>query len=112
MSSENNSNNDVNDKSQKEFSNDGHAFDGIGFPEYKKPSWRSTWGFGPVTIGPRIAPVLPHLRDTEIVASDSEGGSDILNKQIQAEEGSAIKYRSCSWQKVVHPQTSYSSNDS
>ncbi|KAG4032103.1 hypothetical protein MFRU_007g00170 [Monilinia fructicola] len=101
MSSENNSNNDVNDKSQKEFSNDGHAFDGIGFPEYKKPSWRSTWGFGPVTIGPRIAPVLPHLRDTEIVASDSEGGSDILNKQIQAEEGSAIKYRSCSWQKTA-----------
>lgn len=101
MSSEKNSINDANGKSKKETSSDSQEFGGIGFSEYKKPSWRSTWGFGPVTIGPRIGPVLPHLRN-DATNSDSDSGNDLLNKQLQAEESSAIKYRTCTWQKVIN----------
>lgn len=98
ISSENNSNNDVYDKSRQEYSIEDQA----PATEYKKLSWKSTWGFGPVTIGPRIGPVLPHLRvDTDTSSIDNDSGKDLLDKQLQAEEGSAIKYRSCSWQKVI-----------
>jgi hypothetical protein len=55
-------------------------------------------GGGEKSVGPRIAPVLPHLRGLDL-ASD-ESGSDILGKQIEMELGNAIKYRTCSWQKV------------
>ncbi|KAI9644569.1 hypothetical protein NHQ30_006590 [Ciborinia camelliae] len=100
MSSKNNSNPDVYDKSRQESSSEDQAV--TTYPEYKKPSWRSTWGFGPITIGPRIGPVLPHLRVNDDVGStDGDSGKDILNKQIEAEAGSAIKYRSCSWQKTA-----------
>ncbi|QSZ30395.1 hypothetical protein DSL72_004918 [Monilinia vaccinii-corymbosi] len=101
MSFENNPNDHVNDKSREEFSDDAPASEGMGFTEYKKSSWLNTWGFGHITIGPRIGPVLPHLRDDDVAGSDSDGGKDLLDKQIQAEAGSAIKYRSCSWQKTA-----------
>ncbi|KAF7860754.1 hypothetical protein EAF04_008272 [Stromatinia cepivora] len=98
MSSENNSKNDVNDKPRQEDSSEDQA----PRSEYKKLSWLSTWGFGPVKIGPRIGPVLPHLRmDADASSISSDSGNELLNKQIQAEEGSAIKYRSCSWQKTA-----------
>lgn len=98
MSSGNNSNNDVNDKSRAEYISEDQA----PTTEYKKVSWRSTWGFGPVTIGPRIGPVLPHLRlDADASSLSGDSGKDLLSQQIEAEAGSAIKYRSCSWQKVI-----------
>jgi hypothetical protein len=55
-------------------------------------------GGGEKSVGPRIAPVLPHLRGLDV--ADDESGSDILGKQIEMELGNAIKYRTCSWQKV------------
>ncbi|TGO09902.1 hypothetical protein BTUL_0150g00050 [Botrytis tulipae] len=98
MSSGNNSNNDVNDKSRAEYISE----DQTPTTDYKKVSWRSTWGFGPVTIGPRIGPVLPHLRlDADASSLSGDSGKDLLSQQIEAEAGSAIKYRSCSWQKTA-----------
>ena len=48
--------------------------------------------------GARIGPVLKHLRGTEYASSESD--ADILTGQIEAEEGNAIQYRTCSWPKV------------
>ncbi|ESZ89592.1 hypothetical protein SBOR_10023 [Sclerotinia borealis F-4128] len=102
ISSENSSNHDLNDETKGEFSSDDPAPGGIIFSAYKKPSWRSTWGFGRITIGPRIGPVLPHLRvEADSTSIDSDSGNDILNKQIKAEADSTIKYRSCSWQETA-----------
>lgn len=54
-------------------------------------------------VGGRICPVLPHLRSLDFSSdSDPEWASsdDILGKQIEAESGNALQYRTCSWQKV------------
>ncbi|GJD03437.1 transmembrane amino acid transporter [Colletotrichum higginsianum] len=58
----------------------------------------SAWFGGRKTkVGPRIAPRREGLGDT----SDSEENPDaILGKQLAEEDGHAIKYRTCSWQKV------------
>jgi hypothetical protein len=50
------------------------------------------------SVGGRIAPVLPHLKNYDFGSDDS--GSDILGKQIELEADNAIQYRTCSWQKV------------
>lgn len=72
------------------------------------PSYFSSWFGGKgVWVGPRIAPVLEGI-DPDNSGSD-ETSSAILAKQIEVEAGHAIKYRTCSWQKVccsrppVHP---------
>ena len=62
-------------------------------------------GGGDKSVGSRIAPVLPHLRGLDF-ASD-ESGSDILGKQIEMELDNAIKYRTCSWQKVSRVYSSH-----
>ena len=49
-------------------------------------------------VGPRIAPVLPHLAAYDF--GDADSGSDILGKQIELEAGNDIQYKTCSWQKV------------
>jgi hypothetical protein len=69
-------------------------------PDLEAVGEKSRFGFGgsDKNVGPRIAPVLPHLKGQD-VASD-ESGSDILGKQIEMECGNAIRYRTCSWQKV------------
>jgi hypothetical protein len=51
------------------------------------------------TVGGRIAPVLPHLRNYDF-GDSSDAGSDILGKQIELEAGNDIQYRTCSWPKV------------
>lgn len=60
-------------------------------------SYFSSWfgGHG-VSIGPRIGPVLASSSD----ASSGEDSSAILAKQRELENGNAIQYRTCSWQKV------------
>ncbi|KAK6595357.1 neutral amino acid [Botrytis cinerea] len=78
MSSGNNSNNDVNDKSRAEYISE----DQTPTTEYKKVSWRSTW-------------------DADASSLSGDSGKDLLSQQIEAEAGSAIKYRSCSWQKTA-----------
>jgi hypothetical protein len=61
------------------------------------PSWKAWFGGRSVVVGPRIVPVAEHVRD----GSDSdETTSDILGKQLAEEDGHAIQYRTCSWQKV------------
>ncbi|KAK7987980.1 alcohol dehydrogenase [Apiospora arundinis] len=67
-----------------------------------KPTGWSAWFGGPtVKIGPRIAPVVAPL-NANMNTSDSEIDSkDILMKQIESEENSAIQYRTCSWQKTA-----------
>lgn len=52
------------------------------------------------TVGNRIAPVLA---GTPIDSDTDDSSSAILNKQIALEENASIKYRTCSWQKVVVP---------
>lgn len=71
-------------------------------------SYFSSWFGGKgVWVGPRIAPVLEGI-DPDNSGSD-ETSSAILAKQIEVEAGHAIKYRTCSWQKVccsrppIHP---------
>jgi hypothetical protein len=61
----------------------------------------SAWFGGPnVTVGPRIGPVIKGIS----VDSDSDDSSSaILDKQIALEDGHAIQYRTCSWQKVRRP---------
>jgi len=60
--------------------------------------WSSWFGGRDVAIGPRIGPVLSSI---SLADSDSDQSSTaILDKQLAAEDGHAIQYRTCSWQKV------------
>jgi hypothetical protein len=64
----------------------------------QEPRGFSSWfGGRNVTVGPRIGPVLAGIP----IDSDSDDSSSaILEKQIALEDGHAIQYRTCSWQKV------------
>ncbi|KAK3937723.1 amino-acid permease [Diplogelasinospora grovesii] len=64
------------------------------------PPGLSAWFGGQnVPIGPRIGPVLDSI---SLGGSDSEESSSaILDKQIALEDGHAIQYRTCSWQKTA-----------
>ncbi|KAI0526495.1 amino acid transporter [Xylaria bambusicola] len=68
------------------------------------PRGWSAWFGGPnTTVGPRITPrvIVPVSGDTP-EDSDSAMNSDaILEKQLAQEAGSAIQYRTCSWQKTA-----------
>ncbi|GKT46223.1 N amino acid transport system protein [Colletotrichum spaethianum] len=59
----------------------------------------SAWFGGRKTkVGPRIAPRIEGVGEH----SDSEDSADaILGKQLAEEDGHAIKYRTCSWQKTA-----------
>lgn len=67
------------------------------------PRGWSAWFGGPNTaIGPRIAPRVAPLPDQSAEDSDSGLSSNaILEKQLAQEAGSAIQYRTCSWQKTA-----------
>ncbi|KAK1753276.1 amino-acid permease [Echria macrotheca] len=58
----------------------------------------SWFGGKGVTIGPRIGPVLASISD---VSSGDESSDAILTKQREIEDGKAIQYRTCSWQKTA-----------
>ncbi|KAH8882294.1 amino acid transporter [Thozetella sp. PMI_491] len=61
--------------------------------------WAYWFGGKNVPIGPRIGPVLDSIAAGE---SDSdESSSAILDKQKALEDGCAIQYRTCSWQKTA-----------
>ncbi len=67
----------------------------VTFSDADPPSRFSAWfGGESVVIGPRIGPVLDSL------ALGADDGTFILDKQLAAEDGNAIQYRTCSWQKV------------
>ena len=60
----------------------------------------SSWFGGPRTkIGARIAPQTIGLDPTADSESDINS-DDLLIKQRESEQNSAIQYRTCSWQKV------------
>lgn len=59
----------------------------------------SIFGGKRVRIGPRIGPVL-HAPTSDLT-SDEESSDAILNKQRALENGHAIQYRTCSWQKTA-----------
>jgi hypothetical protein len=67
------------------------------------PRGWSAWFGGPNTaIGPRIAPRIAPVAGEFSDDSDSGLSSDaILEKQLAEEVGSAIQYRTCSWQKTA-----------
>ena len=66
------------------------------------PSGRAGWFGGQnVAIGPRIGPVLSSISLGESSDTD-DSSSAILHKQKALEDGHAIQYRTCSWQKVCH----------
>jgi len=73
--------------------------------ETESPSPNSSTGFSSwfggkhVKIGPRIGPVLDSF---SVESSSGDESSDaILAKQREVEDGNAIQYRTCSWQKVM-----------
>jgi len=73
--------------------------------ETESPSPNSSTGFSSwfggkhVKIGPRIGPVLDSF---SVESSSGDESSDaILAKQREIEDGNAIQYRTCSWQKVM-----------
>ena len=68
------------------------------------PRGWSAWFGGPnTTVGPRITPrVIVPVSSDNPDDSDSALNSDaILEKQLAQEAGSAIQYRTCSWQKTA-----------
>ncbi len=56
------------------------------------------WGGAYVKIGPRIGPVI---RGGVADSDSDESSAAILEKQIAQEDGCAIQYRTCSWQKTA-----------
>ncbi|KAL6857486.1 hypothetical protein ACO1O0_004922 [Amphichorda felina] len=73
-----------------------------------KKSSRLAYIFGGqnMTVGPRIAPVPEHMKDgiatpTSTDYEDVTSAEAIIQKQIDSENGAAIQYRTCSWQKTA-----------
>ncbi len=65
----------------------------------ESPSYFASWfGGKKVGIGPRMGPVLNS--STLDTSSGDESSDAILVKQRELEDGNAIQYRTCSWQKV------------
>jgi hypothetical protein len=68
--------------------------------EVRSPTGWSAWfGGRNTTVGPRIGPVLTSISHGDASDTD-ESGLAMLDKQLAAESGSTIQYRTCSWQKV------------
>ncbi|KAK3179740.1 hypothetical protein K4F52_008818 [Lecanicillium sp. MT-2017a] len=59
----------------------------------------SVFGGKGVDVGPRIAPLPDHLK--EEYGGEDETSSAILDRQLAAEDGASIQYRTCSWQKTA-----------
>ncbi|KAK3685358.1 amino-acid permease [Podospora appendiculata] len=75
--------------------------------EYKtgsttSPGLSAWFGGRNVVVGPRIGPVLDSIFEGSSESEPEENGAAaILDKQIALEDGHAIKYRTCSWQKTA-----------
>jgi hypothetical protein len=73
-------------------------------------NFSSIFGGKAVRVGPRIGPVLHS--DTLDISSGDESTDAILAKQRELEDGNAIQYRTCSWQKVCISRNTISRVDS
>lgn len=60
----------------------------------------SIFGGPGVRVGPRIAPLAAHHK-LDISSEGEESSEAILNQQLASEDGTAIQYRTCSWQKTA-----------
>ncbi|OAA39404.1 Amino acid transporter, transmembrane [Metarhizium rileyi] len=60
----------------------------------------SIFGGSGVTVGPRICDIPEYLKE-EVSEGEGESSEAILNRQLASEDGAAIKYRTCSWQKTA-----------
>ena len=74
--------------------------------EFAKTSSRdsklATWFGGQnVSVGPRICPVPDYLKEDGPGLDQQESSEDFLNRQLASEDGAAIQYRTCSWQKTA-----------
>ncbi|KAK4233509.1 amino-acid permease [Achaetomium macrosporum] len=71
-------------------------------PEVPSPTGWSSWFGGPdVIIGPRIGPVLSSISLGSDSSDTEQDSTAILEKQLALEDGHAIQYRTCSWQKMA-----------
>lgn len=61
--------------------------------------WASIFGGKDVVVGSRIAPLPEYLKNDD--SDRAETASEILDRQLAAEDGAAIQYRTCSWQKTA-----------
>lgn len=62
--------------------------------------WSAWFGGSKTAIGPRICPVLDSI-SLGSQSDEEESGLAILAKQLAQEDGNAIQYRTCSWQKTA-----------
>lgn len=60
--------------------------------------WANVFGGPGVTVGPRIEHISEHMVSKD--AAGNESADAIRTQQREAEDGCAIQYRTCSWQKV------------
>lgn len=75
-------------------------------PKTKSSRFALVFGGKGVVVGPRISPILEHMRiypvlDAVAVVANHENADAILARQLAAEASSAIQYRTCSWQKTA-----------
>ncbi|KAK3297373.1 amino-acid permease [Chaetomium fimeti] len=70
--------------------------------EVPNPTGWSSWFGGQDTVaGPRIGPVLSSISIGTSDSDTDQSSAAILDKQLADDLGSAIKYRTCSWQKTA-----------
>lgn len=62
--------------------------------------WASLFGGPGTTVGPRIASLPDYVKE-DVAGSEEDSADAIINKQLASEDGSAIQYRTCSWQKTA-----------
>ncbi|KIH92006.1 hypothetical protein SPBR_03273 [Sporothrix brasiliensis 5110] len=58
----------------------------------------SSWWGGGIKIGPRIG---PDITGSSLDSDSDDSSAAILEKQLAQEDGCAIQYRTCSWQKTA-----------
>ncbi|KAH7362771.1 amino-acid permease [Plectosphaerella cucumerina] len=68
-------------------------------PEARPKGLAHLFGGSGVTVGPRIAPISSSMLTSDAASDDSADA--ILAKQRESEDGCAIQYRTCSWQKTA-----------
>lgn len=85
---------------QRSNSREGAGQRDLEFGKGRSAKLASIFGGAGVTVGPRICD-LPEYLKNEVSSSDGESSEAILNRQLASEDGAAIQYRTCSWQKTA-----------
>jgi hypothetical protein len=72
----------------------------IEFGKGRSAKLASVFGGAGVAVGPRICG-LPDYFKGDVSESEGDSSEAILNRQLESEDGAAIQYRTCSWQKTA-----------